>query len=280
MTKALAEVERRTPETVSELVNTQKSSSSIEWNNDQIAIIKSQIAKGCSDGELALFGQVCQKTGLDPFSRQIYAIKRGTNMTIQVSIDGFRTIAARSGLYGGSQTYWCGMDGVWKDVWLGSEPPAAAKTEVWRIGSTEPFTSVARFDSYAQKYNGKLSDMWAKMSDVMIAKCSESSALRKAFPAELSGLYTSEEMAQADGNKSAQYRDKMTRLFTELDWNKTQRQEWGSSIHKGKSSAQWNEDEWQIAIHDLQVRAEESAEIMDVTPTQSAIDFQDEAGDR
>lgn len=151
------------------------------WDSSQVEIIKNQIAKGCSDGELQLFGQVCQKTGLDPFSRQIYAIVRNQynpdtrqkepKMTIQLSIDGFRTVAARSGLYGGSTTEWCGDDGIWRDVWLSTKPPAAAKTTVYRKGSAHPFTGVARFESYAPIYNGKVSGLWEKMPDVLIGKC-------------------------------------------------------------------------------------------------------------
>lgn len=175
------------------------------WNAQQIELIKTQVAPGCTDLELSLFQQVCARTGLDPFSRQIYAIRRkdrnapgGEKMTIQVSIDGFRLIASRSGKYGASESLWCGADGEWHDVWLSPQAPAAAKTLVWRTGSDRPFTAVARWDSYAQMYNGQPTHMWKKMPDVLLAKCSEALALRKAFPAELSGLYSTEEMAQAD----------------------------------------------------------------------------------
>jgi hypothetical protein len=115
-------------------------------------------------------------------------------MTIQVSIDGLRLAAARSGQYVGSETYWCGADGKWVDVWLTSDPPSAAKTLIYKKGGDRPFVGVAKFDSYKQEYEdrrsgaAKLSGQWAKMPDVMIAKCSEALALRKAFPAELAGI--------------------------------------------------------------------------------------------
>jgi len=185
------------------------------WTPDQLALVKSQIAyAGISDDELAYFGEVCQQTGLSPFQKQIYAIKREVwnsetqrkepKMTIQVSIDGFRLAAARSNLYGGSQSFWCGEDGEWKDVWLSSTPPAAAKTVVYRIGSPSPFIAVARFNSYKQEYKGKLSKFWESMPDAMIGKVSEALALRKAFPAELSGVYAKEEMDQADNDSAPQ----------------------------------------------------------------------------
>lgn len=172
-----------------------------QWNPQQLALIKSQIAEGCTDEELMLFGQVCQRTGLDPFAKQIYAIKRGgksPKMTIQTSIDGYRLLADRTGKYAGSEVFWCDQSGEWADVWLSSTPPAAAKAIVYKSGSDKGFVGVARFDAYKQDYNGALSGLWAKMPDVMIAKCAEALALRKAFPAELSGLYTREEMQQVD----------------------------------------------------------------------------------
>jgi hypothetical protein len=89
--------------------------------------------------ELKLFAYACQRTGLDPFSRQIYAIKRGGKMTISSGIDGLRSIAERTGQLDGSSSYWCGEDGVWVDVWLSSKPPAAAKTILYRKGCAHPF---------------------------------------------------------------------------------------------------------------------------------------------
>jgi phage recombination protein Bet len=162
------------------------------WTPEQTQLISSTIAPGCSNDELRLFAYACQRTGLDPFSRQIYAIKRGGKMTIQAGIDGLRSIAERTGQLDGSETFWCGDDGAWADVWLGSKPPAAAKTIIHRKGSNHPFVGVARFADYNAGQG-----LWSKMPAAMIAKCSEALALRKAFPADLSGVYSTDEMEQA-----------------------------------------------------------------------------------
>ena len=169
------------------------SSSLALWTPEQTQLIATTIAPGCSSDELRLFAYACQRTGLDPFSKQIYAIKRGGKMTIQAGIDGLRAIAERTGELDGSHTEWCGDDGQWADVWLSAKPPAAAKTTIWRKGSSHPFTGVARFADYNAGQG-----LWSKMPAAMIAKCSEALALRKAFPANLSGVYSTDEMEQVE----------------------------------------------------------------------------------
>lgn len=152
---------------------------------------------------VAAFLQHCARTGLDPIARQIYSIARKSKghlkWQIQISIDGARLVAERSGQYEGQTTPEFTADGItWTQVWLSSDYPKAARVGVYRRGFRDALYAVALWDAYVQtKYNGDVSEMWSKMGPLMLAKCAEMLALRKAFPQDLSGLYSAEEMAQA-----------------------------------------------------------------------------------
>lgn len=158
-----------------------------------------------TDKELDLFLAQADATGLDPLKRhcfgQLRKSKDGRVLSFLASIDGFRYVAERSDAYEGQDgPFWCGPDGVWHDVWLSDTLPSAAKVGVWRKGFRSPCWGVARWDAYAQtEYGGKSpTKMWAQFKDTMLAKCAEALALRKAFPNAFGGVYTKEEMDQAD----------------------------------------------------------------------------------
>lgn len=186
----------------------------LKFSEDQTALLKRTVCKGSTDDEFQLFMYQCKRTNLDPFAKQIHAVKRWDSkagrevMSIQTGIDGYRLIADRTGLYEGqTEPEWCGDDGIWKTVWLDTKNPLAARVGVWKKGFKAPLYAVALWRGYAQTYTPKgsskseLTHMWSKMGDLMISKCAESLALRKAFPQELSGVYTHKEMEQADNDE-------------------------------------------------------------------------------
>lgn len=178
------------------------------WTQRQIAALKQLgVSNNVTEADLDIFLAQSKRTGLDPFSKQIYMIGRRQKIgntdqyeikqTIQVGIDGLRAIAHRVAqqcheVFSMSDTLWADNNGAWHDVWLAPTPPAAAKVSVKRGGGV--FSAVALFKEYAPIYKGKLSGMWASKPALMIAKCAEALALRKAFPTDMSGIYTDDEM--------------------------------------------------------------------------------------
>lgn len=190
---------------MSNLANTHVQNSTSIVTQENIQLIKDMYCRGASDDEFKLFVSICNKTGLNPLAKQCWAVKRWDAslgrevISFQTGVDGFRVIAQRSEKYQGQVgPFWCDESGEWKDVWLKSTPPIAAKVGVLRSDFKEPLYAVAKFTSYAaKKKDGSLTPFWLKMPDLMIAKVAECLALRKAFPQDLSGIYSNEEMEQA-----------------------------------------------------------------------------------
>lgn len=175
------------------------------WNDRQVAALAQLGVDKATKGDLAVFMHVAQRTGLDPFARQLYMIERQGKQTIQTGIDGFRLVARRAvdrsgeslAISGGE---WCGSDGQWADVWLPDGPPAAARVVVRRSG--HEFVGVALFREYVQtKRDGNPAAQWSTRPAGMLAKCAEALALRKAFPLDLAGVYTDDELGAPGGHQ-------------------------------------------------------------------------------
>lgn len=165
----------------------------VEYTADQVELIKRTVAKGATDDELAMYLHQCQKMGLDALTRQLvfqkYNTKDGARVSFITTVDAYRIIAERSGAYAGND----------EPVFAGEEngKPAKATVTVWKIvaGQRVGFTASAYWAEYCP--DEKRDHMWRKMPHVMLGKCAEAAALRKAFPNDLSGAYIREEMEQA-----------------------------------------------------------------------------------
>lgn len=199
------------------------------WSDDESAAIEAaglvfKFTYGERSGETVLapravvaqFLHLADRTGLDPLARQLYCIGRqgrdGVEWSIQTGIDGFRVVAERSRLYAGQDpAEWMTASGEWVDTWirelhgqrddqgrvLANAHPLAARVRVYRHDwrDDKPAVGVATWDEYVQtKRDGSPTKMWEERGPGQLAKCAEALSLRKAFPQDLSGLYTSDEI--------------------------------------------------------------------------------------
>ena len=171
------------------------------FTEEQLRMITDTIMKGATQPEVEFFAEVCKRARLDPFKRQIHAVKRWDGdlkrmvWSYQTGIDGYRAIAQRTGAYAGSD------EPAFLPADESTPNPRKATVTVWKIvaGQRVPFTASARWEEYVQtKKDGEANSMWKKMPYGQLAKCAEALALRKAFPEELGGIYTDVEMEQAD----------------------------------------------------------------------------------
>ena len=140
-----------------------------------------------NDQQLDVFMEAAKRYNMNPIANQIYPQVRQGKMTIMTGIDGYRLVADRTGKYAGNDD----------PVYDNEEQPRIATVTVYKIvgGERCAFTESARWDQYFP--GEKQGFMWKKMPHLMLGKCAEALALRKAFPAELSGMYTEEEMQQS-----------------------------------------------------------------------------------
>ena len=171
------------------------------YDQKKIDLIKRTICKGATDDELQLFIQTCNKTGLDPFMRQIFSVKRWDStekrevMTIQTGIDGYRLIADRTGRYAPGRNPEFGYDKEGNLRFAKSYVKKKTSDGTWHEVS-----AIAFWDEYVQKTKqGEPTHFWKSKGHIMLSKCAEMLALRRAFPAELSGLHVQSEDIPQEG---------------------------------------------------------------------------------
>lgn len=166
----------------------------IEFNPEQLSIIKSMFCSNATDMEFKLFIEMAKSLGLDPKKREIYFIKYGTGdkakPTMIVGIDGYRKIAERSGRY---------MPGREPSFTYKNNALFSSTSYVKKLGPDKQWHEIGATAILSEYDAGQ--GQWRKMPHAMLAKCAESLALRRAFPSEMAGTYTEEEMEQA--NKQA-----------------------------------------------------------------------------
>lgn len=178
------------------------------FNDSQKELIKNTYFKGSTDEEFLLFLHVCKKTGLDPILKQIHPVKRPTRMpdgsykdvmTVQTGIDGYRLIAERTGRYSPGKEATFEYDDKKRLVSSTAYVKKQTPDGTWHEISAKAF-----YEEYCQKTKtGEPTKFWKSMPHGQLSKCAEALALRKAFPGDLSGLYTQEEMQQADIESSS-----------------------------------------------------------------------------
>ncbi len=169
-----------------------------DWSKEYEQLVIDTYCKGATPMEAKLFASACKRTRLEP-GKQIYAVKRWDSalkrevMTVQTGIDGYRLIAERTGCYvpGRESSFVYGKDGNLISA-------TAYVKKLTKDGVWHEIPATAFYEEYVQKTkDGTPTRFWKQMPHGQLAKCAEALALRKTFPAELSGVYTSEEMSQA-----------------------------------------------------------------------------------
>lgn len=168
--------------------------------------IKERLCPTATDSELALCIELCNRRHLNPFTKEVYLVKYGSApASIITSYQVFNRRACRNDNYNGIKSGVVVMReheivkkrgaAVYKQV---GEQLIGGWAEVsFKDGRETAYAELALSDYSTGKSN------WSKMPGVMIEKCAKAAAWRLAFPDDFSGMYTAEEMDQAQPRKAA-----------------------------------------------------------------------------
>jgi len=148
-------------------------------NVEMLTALRNTVAPGLTDAEFLLFAEMVKATGLNPVTKEVWAIKAGGRLQIMTGINGFLRIANSHPQFDGIEIEFERQGGQF----------VSCTAKVYRKDRRFPAVGTAYMNEYA-----KPSPIWKQMPSVMLRKCALSLAIREAFIQELGGLYTQEEM--------------------------------------------------------------------------------------
>lgn len=211
-----------------------------------LATLKETVAQGLTDSEFKLFTEFCKSTGLNPFKREIWAIKAGGRLQLMTGIQGFHAIANSNPEYDGMEIGLVGPEGDYLSMTYPRNDFIGAWAKVYRKDRKVPVEGVAMLAEYDKKQSN-----WNTMKRVMINKCAESVALRKAFPQQLNGMYTAEEMpnqyaAQAEPTNEnivvAEASEAKASFYAYEIWQLEEKKQLAAQQYLEENGAQYDED--------------------------------------
>ena len=254
----------------------------LKLDRNKIELIKRTIAKNATNDELLMFINVCKQMGLSPFLRQVHLVKRYDSKekkevaAVQVGIDGFRSIAEDTNAYAGnSDPDFTGMkereakvnkyeNGKKITTTETYQAPEKATVVVKKIvqGLVCEFQATARWDEF---YPGDtVGFMWRSKPHVMLGKCAEAQALRKAFPKVLGTIYVPEEMQKAEGtgkiDQSSEEKMKVAMQMISKDNDVERMEKWYKKVEK---SDLYNEQQKEQLKKSIEERKKEIASQLD-----------------
>lgn len=156
--------------------------------------------------ELVMFINLCKFNGLNPWLKEAYCIKYGSEpATMVTGKEAFEKRAENHPQHNGHKAGVITVDenGL-VQYQIGSFCMPGAEiiggwAEVWRKDHKESTRIEVSFDEYAgRKKDGSLNGQWSKKPGTMIRKVALVQALREAFPQTFGGMYDASEMGVDD----------------------------------------------------------------------------------
>jgi phage recombination protein Bet len=193
------------------------------WTGENYQTIKDCFAKGVTDSEFKVFVEIGKRCNLNPFLKEIWALKYGNNpASIFIGRDGYRKAAQAHPEYEHHEAHSVyENDSLQLDSETGLVKHEFSLTDrgdlvgafalVRKKGVSRPFFKFVYFAEYTTNQS-----LWKSKPDTMIIKVAEAQCLKMAFQDIFGGTYS--EAEQWKDKKDA--KEMLSTLIEKVDENK------------------------------------------------------------